>query len=154
VGLQWRRAAAINGDLTLISGARLTAQIYSSTGVSPPTTYKYRFNITNPLYPGFPDFFGSTHGYEVNFVWNDPDLRNTTELSRAVDILSRTWVSFVSDLNPNHHGLNGVPAWEPYTSRPEGANFVFQVDGYGMESDTFRFEGIELINRVVLSTSH
>jgi hypothetical protein len=36
----------------------------------------------------------------------------------------------------------------------EGAIFVIQIGGYGMESDIYRFEGIDFINRVTISTSH
>jgi acetylcholinesterase len=153
-GLQWRRSASIIGDFVMIAPSRLSAQIYSSTGSSPPATYKYRFNVTNPAFSGYPEYFGSTHGYEVNFVWNSPDVKTTSNYSHVAGIMARSWASFVSDLDPNHHGIAGVPNWDQYSSRPEGANFVIQIGGYGMESDIYRFEGIDFINRVTISTSH
>jgi len=153
-GQQWRRAASILGDFMMIAPSRLSAQVYSSTGSSPPATYKYRFNVTNPIYPNYPEYFGSTHGYEVNFVWNMPAVKTTPDYSLVADFMSRSWASFVSDLDPNQHGLEGMPTWEQYSSRPEGANFVVQIGGYGMESDIYRFQGIDFINRLMISIGH
>jgi acetylcholinesterase len=148
LGLQWRRVASIAGDQSMIGPARQTAQIFSTASV----VYKYRFNATNPL-AGFPDSAGAAHGDEVNFVWALPGLRNGTAQTQLVDLMSRAWVSFVVDLDPNNHGLKGIPRWEDYTSRVHGAGFVFQLDNLTMETDDYRHDGIELLNRIKLSTS-
>ena len=52
-------------------------------------------------------------------------LRNGTAQTQLVDLMSRAWASFVVDLDPNNHGLQGIPKWENYTSRLHGAGFVF-----------------------------
>jgi acetylcholinesterase len=147
-GLQWRRVASIVGDQVMIATARLTAQVFSTT----TPVYKYRFNVTNPI-AGFPDFDGAAHGDEVNFVWNDPDLKTTPELTKVTDFMARSWVSFVVDLTPNNHGLPDIPVWEPYSSRDDGANIVIDIDCIYVETDDFRQRGIELLNRIKISTS-
>lgn len=149
LGLQWRRAASIVGDITIIAPARWMSEILSNTSA----VYKYRFNVTNPL-AGFPDYDGSAHGDEVNYVWNWPDLRAySPESSKVVDVMAKTWVSFFVDLTPNNHGLEDVPIWEPYSSNTEGENFVIEIDSIDTEVDNFRKEGIDLINKVKVTTS-
>jgi cholinesterase len=51
-------------------------------------------------------------------------------------LISRSWISFVHDLDPNHHGIPAVPAWPEY-SRSK-SNFVFRVDNSTVEDDTWR----------------
>jgi acetylcholinesterase len=101
---------------------------------------------------GFPSFFGATHGIELAFVFNDPDLLNTTARSNLGILMSRSWASFVSDLNPNHHGLEGIPSWDVYSSTQQGVYFHFQMDlPNSLEPDIYRQEGIELINQAKLT---
>lgn len=81
---------------------------------------------------------------------------------------ARMWTSFVTDLDPNGHGgectsesLRGplnradltcvvphIPQWPEYSSKK--ANFVFRLprnENY-VEADTYRVEGMEVINRI------
>jgi acetylcholinesterase len=147
-GLEWRRAASIIGDILVIAPERFTAQILNSSQTEP--LYKFMFNGTYDS--GFPSFFGATHGIELAFVFNDPDLLNTTARSNLGILMSRSWASFVSDLNPNHHGLKGVPNWDVYSSTQQGVYFNFQMDlPISLEPDIYRQEGIELINQAKLT---
>lgn len=50
--------------------------------------------------------------------------------------MSRSWISFVHDLNPNNHGLREVPAWPEYSKSP--SNFVFSVRDSAVELDNWR----------------
>ena len=143
LGLQWRRVASLVGDIVMIGPTRWMAEVLSSTSGHP--VFKYRFNVTNPI-AGFPDYDGSAHGVEVNFVFNDPDLKNTTELARVTDFMARSWVSFAVDLTPNNHGLANIPVWGEYDTSLEGEEFVVKIDSLSTEPDTFREEGIALIN--------
>ena len=61
--------------------------------------------------------------------------------------MTRSLVSFASDLTPAQHGVPGVPEWPSYASHTDGVNFVFSRDGSYLETDDFRKSGIAtLIN--------
>jgi acetylcholinesterase len=146
-GTQWRRIASISGDLWFIGPCRLFAQYLAFH--KKEKVYKYRVTLTDPL---FPAMLGAAHGIEIGYVWNEPTLRLTsTAISKTVDFVSRAWASFIYDLDPNHHGLRGIPAWKPYSSSSTGVNLVIATDSFTSEDDTFRSEGIELINSVILN---
>ena len=142
-GSQWRRAASIIGDLAVIAPVRWSAQIFNKT----QPVYKFVFNGTYAS--GFPAFFGATHGLEIAFIFNDPTLLNTTAEHNLAHVVSRTWISFVSELDPNHHGVAGLPHWDVYSNGPDGVYFDLQQDlPITLKSDDFRKEGIALINQV------
>ena len=147
LGLQWRRFAAISGDILIISSARWSSEILSCAGSE---VYKYRFNVSTNLL-GFPDILGATHTVEIPYVFNIPELRKSSELSKVVDIMSRSWISFVNDLTPNNHGLNGVPFWTSYSKRK--SEFVVAIDSMKMEADNYRKKGMQFINSVILRTA-
>lgn len=127
----------------MLAPTRYMAQLLSAT--SSHSVFKYRFNVTNPI-SGFPEYDGSAHGVEVNFVWNDPELKNSTELARVTDFMARSWVSFAVDLTPNYHGLSDVSYWREYNVQ-DGKEFVVKIDSLGMEGDAYRSEGMALINQ-------
>jgi|SRR5947207_1529415 len=142
LGLQWRRTASISGDILMIAPTRWTAQTLSR---SVPPVYKYRFNVTNPLL-GLPEPFGAAHAVEIGYVWSTPPLRVTPEMARVVDVMSRSWLSFFVHLDPNYHGLTGVPQWPKYSE--EGTEFHVKIDSIEVEPDDYRYEGIKFINSV------
>jgi carboxylesterase type B len=121
---------------------RLTAQHLSCSN-SP--VYKYRFNVTDPLFQ-LPAPFGAAHALELHYVWNSPQLRAVPGLARVVDIMTRSWVSFFVHLDPNYHGLGDVPQWEKYGK--EGRELHVKLDSVQLEADNYRKEGIEFINAV------
>jgi cholinesterase len=55
--------------------------------------------------------------------------------------MSRSWISFVHDLNPNNHGVEDVPQWPEYSE--SASNFVFRVDNSTVEADTWRTEQLD-----------
>jgi acetylcholinesterase len=144
-GTQWRRVASIFGDVLFIGPCRLFSNISSFTGNQ--RVYRYRFNTTDP---SFDPTWGATHGIEIGFVWNSPSLKTDTGMTATVNFMSRAWASFVVDLNPNNHGLSGIPTWNTYSASSSGQNFVVQNGTFTTEDDTFRLDGIGLINNAVL----
>lgn len=141
LGWQWRRAAAITGDVSIIAFTRLFARLVSQKA----PVYKYRFNATDPT-KSARDYSGAAHLLELNYVWNNPALRATSaDADKLVRIMSRRWVSFIVSQNPNGHGLNDLPYWNTYQSAPEGENTVFQLDSTYREKDSWRKNGIDTI---------
>jgi carboxylesterase type B len=148
-GTQYKRACAYNGDYYFIAGRRFTAAQWASHNA---TAYSYRFN-TAP-YTGAADFYGVTHGREIPFVF-----ANTGSVGYSgVDyfggkpaayydlaaLMSRMWISFVAELDPNGHGLRDQPKWPAYVAMDGyGQNFVFDANTTNyVEPDTFRAAGI------------
>lgn len=57
--------------------------------------------------------------------------------------MTRSWISFVHDLDPNHTKLSNAPSWPKYkTKKPR--NMVFKASKSFVEEDTYRSEGIKL----------
>ena len=144
-GTQWRRVASIEGDVLFIGPCRLFTS--TSSFIGGQTVYRYRLNLT---VPAFPPMWGATHGADVSYVWNTPSLRTDADTSRTIDFVSRAWASFVVDLTPNHHGLQNIATWNPYSTSTSGQNFVIALNNFSTELDTFRVPGITVINDAVL----
>lgn len=144
-GTQWRRVASIAGDIIMIAPCRFCSYITAFTGYQ--DVYRFRANLTIPIIPAM---LGSTHGIEIPYVWNDPGLQHDPKYSKTVEFVSRAWASFIHDLNPNNHGIEGVPQWNPYINQPTGENFVIAVNNFSTEPDTYRFDGIGFINSALL----
>jgi carboxylesterase type B len=55
--------------------------------------------------------------------------------------ISRSWISFIHDLNPNNHGLKdpNLPVWPLYSSETP-KNIVFREGGSFIEKDNYRQE--------------
>ncbi|KAL3484421.1 carboxylesterase [Aspergillus germanicus] len=163
-GWQYKRGAAIIGDLAIHAGRRATTTYFTSSprggeGVSKPV-YSYRFdqapwnNVLELIATEEPVF--ATHYAEVAFVFNvDTDVSvNATNWigpDPAFQVLARgmarAWVSFVHDLDPNvdRDRARGdrcvesqLPYWPDYALA--GENMVFRVDGSYVERDTWRTE--------------
>jgi cholinesterase len=82
---------------------------------------------------------------QICFVFNiDPSvsINNTNWIGPYPDyyelskLMSRSWISFVHDLDPNNHGMSRVPTWPEYSKSP--SNFVFRVDNNTVEMDNWR----------------
>ncbi|KAF4550802.1 Carboxylesterase-like protein 9 [Elsinoe fawcettii] len=152
-GAQYRRAAAYAGDATFIAGRRLTCQTWAAAGID---AYCYRFNA---IPAGIPWPVQVTHFQEVAFVFNNleglgyaiPPFQNKGEAyTRLSDFMSNSWASFVYDQNPNNwtgRADYGAEDWPTYsTDNPQ--DFVFDANRTSYaEPDTYRAQGIEVINR-------
>ncbi|KAJ7450809.1 extracellular triacylglycerol lipase precursor [Mycena latifolia] len=135
---EYKRAAAIAGDLNFQSQRRFWMNTAANSGVP---TFGYLF--TQPQ-PNGPPALGVYHSSEVAFVLGAPP-----DTSASAILLSRTmtdyWVSFATSLTPND-GL-GIPRpeWTQFT--PEN-KAVIQLNGANltMIPDEFRAEQMAFIN--------
>lgn len=104
LGLQYKRISAFVGDLTWHSPRRLTDQILARNNVS---SWSYLFNI---IPNGIPPTTGATHFTEVAFMLynlhglgyaESPFAGKPQSYRDVADIMSRYWVNFIVDGDPN-----------------------------------------------------
>ena len=150
-GAQFRRSAAYFGDQMFIAGRRLTCHTWASANVP---AYCYRFNAV-PATSIWPQ--GATHFTEVAFVFNNvqglgytvnPFSNRSESYTQLSSLMSKSWASFVYDLDPNRWvGRDAtVPAWPTY-SVESPMNMVWEANITShTEPDTFRAEGISILN--------
>ncbi|RYP60451.1 hypothetical protein DL769_008112 [Monosporascus sp. CRB-8-3] len=153
-GRQWRRAAAIGGDLVMTSGRRRMAELYVGAGMP---VYSYRFD-QRPW--NAPEWDGVKHFANVAFSFQNisgllgpsPEYDGHARLARAI---GRAYINFVNDLDPNGvgedepEGRGGsremlLPEWPVYDMRTP-KNMVFNATEVWVEDDTWRKEGIEFM---------
>lgn len=146
--------SCLHGDLKFIIGSKITAQKYSDLGVP---VYKYRHNIPS-LEASEKTFLGVTHYQEVVYVFDNK--HQTTDLSDGTNILpgsdyiaetiSKLWVSFISDLNPNVDQSFlpfKTPVWQQYSDGQN--NLVFDLKGFHLEHDDTRVKHYDYIKSIV-----
>lgn len=156
-GAQFRRSASYFGDSVFIAPRRKTCETWAAAGLS---AYCYRFNA---IPAGLPAAIGVTHFQEVAFVFLNlggvgylpaavPPFTNKTESYRTLSkFMNSNWISFVHDQNPNawreSYTWNGAEEMWPAYDVESPMDFVFDanVTSYA-EPDTYRKEGMELIN--------
>ncbi|TFK31314.1 esterase 1 [Crucibulum laeve] len=135
---EYKRTAALEGDLSFDSQRRLWIQTASKAGVK---TFGYLF--TQPQPNGDPAN-GVAHGSEVLFVYGAPSDRSAAALQLSSQMINY-WVSFATSLTPND-GL-GVPRpeWGQYT--PDN-QVILELNGANttMIPDTYRKEQMDFIN--------
>lgn len=157
-GQQFRRVATYIGDQVFIAPRRQTAVSWAQHNV---TAYAYRFNADQA---GFATELAVSHFKEIGFVFDNidgvgfrPDIKpfqgKPQRYADLAEFMSRTWVSFVHDTDPNSWRRKNasVPAWPRYSlEKPE--DFVFEVNTTSrIEADTWRKEGIDFINKNALA---
>ncbi|KAK3323073.1 lipase [Apodospora peruviana] len=159
-GLQWRRGAAIGGDMVMVSGRRKMCELHAAAGQS---VFSYRFD-TRP-WNGAP-INGVHHFDNVAFSFQNisgllgpsPDYDHHMKLARAI---GEAYVWFVHNLDPNPPGTEtaeaagaaasmkspavSLPRWPRYTLDTP-VNMVLNASGPWIEPDTFRKEGIAFLN--------
>ncbi|KAJ7480304.1 extracellular triacylglycerol lipase precursor [Mycena galericulata] len=135
---QYKRAAAIAGDLDFHSQRRIWIETAAKAGVK---TYGYLF--TQPQLQSSPAL-GVYHSSELSYVFGPP-----SDNSSSAVLISQTmmdyWVSFAANLTPNDgHGIP-CPEWTQFTPENQA---VIQLNGANitMIPDTFRAEQITFIN--------
>ncbi|KAF1921074.1 Alpha/Beta hydrolase protein [Ampelomyces quisqualis] len=156
-GAQFRRSASYFGDQVFIAPRRKTCETWAAAGLS---AYCYRFNA---IPAGISPNFGVTHFQEVAFVFLNlqgvgylpaavPPFTNKTQSYRDLaKFMNSNWVSFVHNLDPNawreSYAWSGAEeTWPKYDlCNPMDLVFDANVSSYA-ESDTYRKEGMELIN--------
>ncbi|KAF5353626.1 hypothetical protein D9757_012454 [Collybiopsis confluens] len=142
----YKRASALEGDVSFQSQRRLWIQTASKAGVK---TFGYLF--TQPQ-PENPPFLGVSHGSEIAYVYGAP-----TDNSTSAAVISATminyWVSFATSLDPNDGKGVPRPTWEQYT--PDN-QVLIQLNGDNTTTipDDYRKEGIDFINSIPLVFHH
>jgi carboxylesterase type B len=156
-GAEFRRSASYCGDVFFIAARRQTAATWAAHGLP---AYSYRFNA---IPQGVPAEVGAGHYKEIGYMFRNydgtgyrPDILPFQGMPEGhlelATLMSSSWASFISDLNPN--GWAGRPgnvsAWLRY-SVDNPNNFVFDANvTCHTEVDDFRKEGIDLINKNAL----
>lgn len=146
MGLQWRRSAAIGGDIFMHAGRRRMAQLYASNNLP---VYSYRFD-TLPFH-GSP-ISGVSHGVNVVFSFQNntgtlgplPEYASYLELAQNI---GKAYISFCYDQNPNtSKGNSTLPNWPAYNLNHPQNMVLNATRGPYLEPDTYRKEGIEYLN--------
>ncbi|KAH6986492.1 Alpha/Beta hydrolase protein [Ilyonectria sp. MPI-CAGE-AT-0026] len=148
-GLQWRRANAIGSDITMISGRRKMAELFTSADAA---VYSYRFD--QRIY-GRSEWDGVKHFDNVAYSFQNisgalgpsPTYDSHVVLARAI---GQAYIRFVYELDPNYKAKYGkqeklLPTWPRYDN-DDPKNIVLNATKNWVEDDTWRKEGIEFIN--------
>ena len=162
-GLMWRRAAAIGGDIVMMSGRRELCELYTSAGVS---VYSYRFDTrlwNHTAEQGVAHFDNVAFSFQniSGLLGPYPEYKKDMEMSRAI---GEAYVRFVNQLDPNSQGIERrasnsrvkrvstenvkstqLPDWPKYDLR-NPANIVLNATRPFIEPDTWRKEGIAFMN--------
>lgn len=138
LGAQYKRECSYAGDLIMHAPRRLTSQIWAANNIS---SWSYHFNV---LVNGLGPAVGATHFQEVVFVFHnlqgggyntsvavDPLANEPPTYDHLADIMSRMWVSFIVDGDPN--GSNGMSFFHSF-NMPLLA-FVFDFEVYETHAD-------------------
>ncbi|OQE16712.1 hypothetical protein PENSTE_c023G08461 [Penicillium steckii] len=147
LGLQYKRYSSMAGDITMFAPRRMLATLMSK---SVDNVYSYRWDVPAS---NTSSTIGVQHFAEIPFVFANPEQSITplgTDPARLElgQMAARMWTSFVTDLNPNGHGVEKIPKWPRYSSKT--ANFVFRLprNGSYIESDSYRASGMAVINSI------
>jgi len=150
-GANFVRAAAYQGDYSFVAPRRAANELWTKWGVK---TYAYRFNAIAAYLNS-----GIGHFNEVIYVFNNLEgvgyqspVGTFQGLSQGhkdlSTFMSRSWIGFFAHRDPNAFAGRpaDVGAWPEYSlDKPEDFVFDANVTSHA-EPDTFRKEGIALIN--------
>lgn len=157
LGLEWRRSAAIGGDLVMIAQRRKMCELYTGAGQK---VWSYRFDT--PLWNASTPVVVK-HFDNVVFSFQNisgalgplPEYKSYRTLSKDI---GTAYARFVGTGDPNGSGVlagNGssnatatdLPYWPQWTDGKR-VNIVLNSNGSFIEDDTFREDGIRFINTI------
>jgi len=148
-GAQWRRYAAIGGDIVMIAQRRKVAEYYTRTGND---VWSFRFdtpswNQSAPI--SVPHFVNVVFSFQniSGALGPLPKYQTYKELSTSI---GRAYVNFVVSGDPNggsRSNSTGLPRWPRY-SLEAPTNMVLNSNGSFVEADTWRKEGVAFINSI------
>ncbi|KAJ7124263.1 esterase 1 [Mycena epipterygia] len=133
---QYKRAAAILGDLWFHSQRRLWMETAAHAGVP---TFAYLF--TQPTVAGSPAL-GVSHGSEVFYVYGAPVDPSPSSMLMG-QLMPNYWISFATSLSPNDGLGLSRPEWPQFTPNNKvviqlnGANTTVIPDDYRKEQMAF-----------------
>ena len=155
-GLEWRRGAAIGGDMVMHSGRRKMCELYAGGARGRQDVYSYRFDTrlwNQTALAGIQHFDNVAFSFQniTGLLGPSPAYDDDLRIARSVGV---AYVSFVYNLDPNPPGgwdVDGkvdrlpLPEWPAY-SLDSPTNMVLNVTGPWVEPDTWRKEGIAYLN--------
>ncbi|KAL4976588.1 Alpha/Beta hydrolase protein [Aspergillus desertorum] len=148
-GLMYKRYSSMAGDITMAAPRRLLAETMAKYE---QPVYSYRWDVAAL---NATSTIGVSHFAEIPFVFANP-VQNITKLGddpsrlELANLAARMWASFVTDLDPNGHAVNGIPQWPRYSAVDSPSNFVFRLpknESY-VEADDYRVDGIAYLNAI------
>lgn len=149
-GAQYRRAVGLGGDITMVSGRRKMAELFTEANAA---VYSYRFD---QRIWSQDEWVGVKHFDNVAFSFQNisgelgpsPKYDEHAELGR---VIGEAYIRFVNNLDPNPVTVDKgardlkVPHW-PIYDIAEPKNIVFNATEVWVEDDDWRKEGIDFIN--------
>ncbi|KAI1862704.1 uncharacterized protein JN550_010041 [Neoarthrinium moseri] len=154
-GLQYKRSAAFAGDYQQHAGRRLTAESYA--GASLPV-FSYMWNV---YVNGIAAIYGATHFQEVAFVFDNtqglgyatnPFEGKPETFKELADLMSKMWVAFIHNSNPNLESTSSQSVAWPLYSLDKPDNLVFDVNVTGLSyiaTDDYRKANIAYLQKSV-----
>jgi triacylglycerol lipase len=148
-GLMYKRYSSMAGDITMAAPRRLLAETMAKYE---QPVYSYRWDVAAL---NTTSTIGVNHFAEIPFVFANP-VQNITKLGddpsrlELANLAARMWASFVTDLDPNGHGIDDIPEWPQYSTSVSPSNFVFRLpsnESY-VEADDYRVDGIAYLNTI------
>ena len=145
-GLEWRRDAAIGGDLVMVAQRRKMCEYFSRAGKD---VWSYRFDtpVGNQSAPtSVPHFVNVAFSFQniSGALGPLPRYQSYKDLSTQI---GRACINFVISGMPNSKSNGSLPDWPNYAlDAPK--NLVLNSNGSFVEADTWRKEGIAFINSI------
>ncbi|KAK1857124.1 carboxylesterase family protein [Colletotrichum chrysophilum] len=157
-GAQWKRGVMFHTDIVETTSRRMTLKAWATAGQK---AYSARVNL---LPPSTTARLGSHHSMDVNFIFSNLDATtsNQTQFATASKLMSGAWASFVSELDPNHHGVSDAPNWPTWTgdvangTGSYGSNLVLNANSDPssnsfLEQDNYRLSQTDYLASVMQS---
>lgn len=150
-GLQYKRVAAFAGDYQQHAGRRLLVESYAAAGLA---VYSYLWNV---YVNGIGAIYGATHFQEVAFVFDNTDalgyatnpFENKPEtFVELADLMSKMWVAFINDGNPNLGNNSSQDLVWPCYTIDDSEDYVFDVNRTGLSyvtDDNYRADAISYL---------
>jgi len=126
-------ASQAYGEATFICPANNIMDAYATANRS-STSWSYRFNVQDK--ENTASGIGVPHVFEAPAIFGidacpTPDSFRTYN-KPIVSLMMNYWISFIRDLNPNTHKLDGAPAWGTWGRNQ--SRFVFEIGNNRMEN--------------------
>ncbi|KJK68686.1 Carboxylesterase family protein [Aspergillus parasiticus SU-1] len=153
VGKQFKRSVALLTDQMFLSWRRLRTDAWSKYG-APAYSYLFESPTSSTAYKG------TSHFTEIGYVFynriglgyaagQSPLANATQDVLDLAKLTTRMWISFITDLDPNNHGVSGVDHWPAYNATGGyGQNFYLHPTDSGVRPDTFRLAGTTFMNSI------
>ncbi|KAJ8518546.1 hypothetical protein ONZ45_g4385 [Pleurotus djamor] len=134
---QWKRMAAIFGDLLLVGPVRYHHKALARAGAR---TYAYRFTEKQ----NGPPNWGVYHSSEIAYVYGQPLEPVSPSSRRLTNQMMDYWISFAHTRSPNDGRGSHRKNWLPYTSNYQ---FALRLDGdnLGMIPENYRARQLDFI---------